>query len=237
MKDGIAVFVVDDHEMVREGIKVMLSTDPELKVVGTASNGEEAVALVDKCKPNVVLMDVRMPGMDGIEATRLIKRNHGGVSVVMLTVYENEVYITEAVEAGAAGYLLKGASRDLLCHTVHAVYQGGALLPGPLLKETLDSIRSSEGRGRRSVPGTIAALLTPREQEVLGLIVEGMANKQIAAALTITEDTVKKHVQSITAKLGVSDRTQAAVKAVHERFGVAAVGNLRGSSQPTLLRS
>lgn len=218
MKSKIRVLLVDDHAMVREGLKVMLSTDPGLEMVGTASDGEEAIALVDKCKPNVVLMDVRMPGMNGIEATRLIKASHQGVSVVMLTVYESEVYVADAVEAGAAGYLLKDASRELLCHTVHAVYEGGALLPGPLLKETLDSIRSLEGRRRRSSLGTIAALLTPREQEVLGLIVEGMANKEIAAALTITEDTVKKHVQSIIAKLGVSDRTQAAVKAVREQL-------------------
>ena len=218
MKSKIRVLLVDDHVMVREGLKVMLSTDPGLEMVGTASDGEEAMALVDKCRPNVVLMDVRMPAMNGIEATRLIKANHQDVSVVMLTVYESEVYITDAVEAGAAGYLLKDTSRELLCHTVHAVNEGGALLPGSLLKETLDSIRSSEGRRRQSSLGTIAALLTPREQEVLGLIVEGMANKEIAAALTITEDTVKKHVQSIIAKLGVSDRTQAAVKAVREEL-------------------
>lgn len=219
MEDKIRVLLVDDHEMVREGLKVMLFTDPELEVVATANDGEEAVALVDKCKPSVVLMDVRMPGMNGIEATRLIKTSHPNVSVVMLTVYENEVYISEAVEAGAAGYLLKGSSRDLLCHTIHAVYEGGALLPSALLKETLDSIRFSGERGRQSSSGTIASLLTPREREVLGLIVEGMANKEIAAALTITEDTVKKHVQSIIAKLGVSDRTQAAVKAVREQLG------------------
>ncbi len=217
--EKIRILVVDDHELVREGLKALFSTDEELEVVGEADNGEEAIEMVRRCRPNVVLMDMRLPGINGVEAVRLIKEEHPAVSVVMLTAYQDESYITSAVEAGVAGYLFKDASAELLCHAVHAVHEGGNLLGGNLLRETLTSLRSG-GRPRRSDSPPVSSIdnLTPREREVLTLIVDGMANKEIASALFIAEDTVKKHVQGIISKLGVSDRTQAAVRAVREGF-------------------
>ena len=126
----IRILIVDDHELVREGLKALFSTDEELEVVGEAGNGEEAIEMVRRCRPNVVLMDMRLPGINGVEAVRLIKEEHPAVSVVMLTVYRDESSITSAVEAGVAGYLFKDASAELLCHAVHAVHEGGNLLAG-----------------------------------------------------------------------------------------------------------
>jgi len=216
MSRKIRILIVDDHQLLREGLKALLLTDDSLEVVGEASSGEQAVELIDKVQPDVVFMDMVMPGMDGVEAVRRIKSQHPNVSAIMLTAYPGEEHIAGAVEAGAAGYLLKDASPELLCHAVHTVYEGGTLLGADLLRKTLAALKSAAGHlGERAVPYTAGASnLTPRETEVLSLIVDGKANKEIAATLIIAEDTVKKHVQSIIAKMGVSDRTQAAVKAV-----------------------
>ena len=218
MKSKIRILIVDDHQLLREGLKALLMTDDSLEVVGEASSGEQAVELADKVQPDVVFMDMVMPGIDGVEAVRRIKGKYPNVSAIMLTAYPGEEHIASAVEAGAAGYLLKDASPELLCHAAHTVYEGGTLLGADLLRKTLAALKSAAVKlGERTMPYTTGANnLTPRETEVLGLIVDGKANKEIAAALIIAEDTVKKHVQSIIAKLGVSDRTQAAVKAVRE---------------------
>lgn len=214
----IRILIVDDHQLLREGLKALLLMDDSLEVVGEASNSEQAVEMVDEVQPDVIFMDMVMPGMDGVEAVRRIKSKHPNVSAIMLTAYPGEEHIAAAVEAGAAGYLLKDASPELLCHAAHTVYEGGTLLGADLLKKTLAALKSAAVKhGERAVPYTTrASMLTPRETEVLRLIVDGKANKEIASTLIIAEDTVKKHVQSIIAKLGVSDRTQAAVKAVRE---------------------
>jgi len=215
--DKIRVLLVDDHPVVREGLQTMLATTPDIEVVAEASDGLEAVEKASEHQPHVVLMDLRMPNMDGLEATRRIKSQLASTSVIILTVYDNDAYIVDAVRAGAGGYLLKDASKDLLVHTIRAVNSGGMLIKTSLFRQ---AILSTTGvTGDQSKEKHIDAMapngLTPRERDVLRLVIEGQSNKEIGRALSISEDTAKKHVQTILSKLGVSDRTQAAVKAVY----------------------
>lgn len=213
--EQIKVLIVDDHPVAREGFRTMLSTDQNVEVVGEASDGLEAVAMVAEKEPDVVLMDLRMPNLDGLEATRRIKAEHPAVAVVVLTIYDNDSYVVEAVRAGASGYLLKDASRELLIHTIRAVSSGATLIKTSLLYEAISGLVDSiakDGSGK-SLAGTNLEELTEREQQVLALVADGCTNKKIGKHLGLAEDTVKKHVQSIIAKLGASDRTHAIMKA------------------------
>lgn len=212
--EAIRVLVVDDHQLVREGLKAMIDQEEDITVVGEASDGAEALAMVRELAPNVVLMDIRMPKMDGLEATRRLKTDCPGTSVIMISVYDNEAYVVDAIRAGAAGYILKDVSRDLLVHTVKAVSAGGVLHRSSLLRRALESVAFPSTPERHLTPCAVPEALSTREMDVLGLMVEGLTNKQIAAELSLAEDTVKKHVQSLIAKFQASDRTQAAVKAV-----------------------
>jgi DNA-binding NarL/FixJ family response regulator len=213
----IPVLIVDDHPVVRHGLQAILQTDRSLRVVGEAQDGLDALVKVEALDPRVVLMDVHMPNMDGLMATRKLKERFPRVAVVILTLYNNEQYIVEAVRAGAAGYLLKTATRDEISRTIHEVNAGGMLINQATLRKALDV--QGERRGmpdRRLNPQLLSDVdrLSPRELDVLRLVVEGMTNKDIGSTLFITEDTAKKHVQSIISKMQVSDRTQAAVKAL-----------------------
>jgi len=218
--EPIRLLIVDDHPVVREGLRTMLSTDQTIEIVGEASDGAEAVAIIAEEKPNVVLMDIRMPNMDGIEATRRIKDEYPSTSVIVLTMYDNDAYVIDAVRAGASGYLLKDVSRELLLHTVRTVSSGATLIKTGLLYEAISSLVASKNGNQKSEVSATEGLetLTPREQEVLKLVVDGRTNKEIGKALGIVEDTVKKHMQSILAKLDASSRTDAAMKAA--RAGV-----------------
>lgn len=219
--DKIKVVLVDDHPVVREGLRTILSTAPDIEVVAEASDGLEAIEKANEHQPQVVLMDIRMPNMDGIEATRRIKSQTPSASVIVLTIYDNDAYVVDAVRAGAGGYLLKDASKDLLIHTIRAVNSGGMLIKSSLLREAVLSLSNASGDQLKGKHVNTKALdeLTPRERDVIRLVVQGRTNKEIGHALHISEDTAKKHVQAIMLKLGVSDRTQAAVKAV--RAGMA----------------
>lgn len=212
----IRVLIVDDHIVVREGIRAMLQTAEEIEVVGEASDGLEALTKTEEWRPDAVLMDLRMPNLDGLEATRQIKERYPDTSVIMLTMYSDEAFVIDSVRAGASGYLMKDASRDLLCHAVRAVTSGGSLIKSSLLREAMaDTHKASSHDSERSVAPMVGSEpLTAREQEVLRLLVDGYTNKAIAHELYIAEETAKKHVQSIISKLGASDRTQAAVRAV-----------------------
>ena len=219
MADAISVLLVDDHPVVRQGLRSMLETDVHLNIVAEAENGEDALRKVAACSPQVVLIDIHMPVMDGLTATRRIKDKFPQTSVIVLTLYNNEQYVIEAVKAGAAGYLLKNASREEISRTIREVSQGGLLIKTTMLQKALAG--AVEGGAvaldYRGKPWGAAAdfeALSAREREVLKLLVEGMTNKDIGARLYITEDTAKKHVQNIIYKLQVSDRTQAAVKAI-----------------------
>ena len=216
--DKIKVLLVDDHPVVREGLHAMLSTTSDIEVVAEAGDGLESVKKANQYRPHVVLMDLRMPNLDGLEATRRIKTQLASTSVIVFTVYDNDAYIVDAVRAGAGGYLLKDASKDLLIHTIRAVNSGGMLIKTSLLRQAiLSTADATENQSKKRHIGSRGPdSLTPREREVLRLIVDGQSNKEIGRALSISEDTAKKHVQTILSKLGVSDRTQAAVKAMRD---------------------
>ncbi|MBI3953533.1 MAG: response regulator transcription factor [Chloroflexi bacterium] len=208
----IKVLLVDDHPIVRQGLRCILETASDVELVGEAADGVQAVRQADELRPDVVLMDIRMPALDGLEATQQIKKEHPQTGVIVLTVYDNEALVVEAVRAGAAGYLLKDASQELILQAVRAVTSGGSLVEGNLLQRALEHLGRPEAPGQGELRAKLAAL-SQREQEVLRLLTEGLTNKEVAKALVISEETAKKHVQNLIAKLGVSDRTAAAVMA------------------------
>lgn len=214
--DKVKIVLVDDHPVVREGLRTMLSTSPDIEVVAEASDGLEAIDRVNNFHPDVVLMDVRMPNMDGLEATRRIKSESPSTLIIVLTMHDDEAYIVDAIKAGAAGYLLKDSPIDLLFHAIRVAISGGMIIKPGLLREAIASLGDKTGITRTGKSAGIEkrSRLTAREQEVLHLIVLGQSNREIGEALSISEDTAKKHIQNIMLKLGVSDRTQAAVKAV-----------------------
>jgi DNA-binding NarL/FixJ family response regulator len=203
------VLLVDDHELVRQGIAAMLQGAAELQVVGEAKTGREALEVARRELPDVVLMDVRMPDMDGLEATRKIKEERPRTAVIMLTMHDNPTYLRDAVKAGAAGYLLKDVSKHELVDAVKQVATGGAFIESQMLKGMLSELKPV---GTTASPA--AKNLTKREREILALVAEGMSNREIAERLVLSPETVKSHVAAILEKLNVSDRTQAAIYAV-----------------------
>jgi len=213
--EPIRILIADDHPVVREGLRTMLSTDQIAEVVGEASDGAEAIAMVAEKEPNVVLMDIRMPTVDGIEATRRIKDKHPSISVIVLTMYDNDAYVIDAVRAGASGYLLKDTSRELLLHTIRMVSSGATLIKTDLLYEAICSLVASRNGHQKPGVSTLESMktLTPREQDVLRLVIDGYTNREIGKELGVTEDTIKKHMQGILAKLDATSRTSAVAKA------------------------
>jgi len=208
----IKVAVVDDQEIVRAGFAALLDTQEDLRVVGTAADGEEAVELCRLQRPHVVLMDVRMPVMDGIEATRRVTTNgKRPPRVIVLTTFDLDEYVYDALGAGASGFLLKDVTADTLFDAVRVVAGGDALLAPTVTRRLV----SEFARLRPSVPSDPDALaeLTPREIEVFLLVAEGLSNGEIAERLVVSDETVKTHVSRVLAKLAVRDRTQAVVVA------------------------
>ena len=211
------VAIVDDHQLVREGLRDLLEDAPDIEVVGEAANGQEALLLCSRLAPNLVLMDVRMPEMDGLAATREIKQRHPEISVMMLTMHENPDYLLEALKAGASGYVLKDGLRQEVVSAVRRVREGESSLDPELAARLLRRLATEEGgRGEARLPegGIPAEVLTPRELEVLGLVQLGRSNREVAEELFISRGTVKRHIENIMTKLGVSDRTQAVVRAL-----------------------
>ena len=197
----IRVLVADDHAVVRSGLGQLLATAPDLELAGEASDGEEAVAAVEDIDPDVILMDISMPRLDGVEATRRIVARNPEARIVMLTSLADNRKILDALEAGASGYLLKHSGPDELLGAIRAAAAGDAPLDPKAARALLDSRRK---------PAADKAL-SPREQEVLRLVAQGLANKQIARRLAISERTVKAHLTNVFARIGVTDRTQAAL--------------------------
>ena len=214
--DKIKVLLVDDHPVVREGLRTMLAKTLDIEVVAEAGDGFEAIDKVSKYQPHVVLMDLRMPNLDGLEATRRIKKQLPSTAIIILTMYDKDGYVMDAVKAGAGGYLLKDTSKDLLINAIRAVNSGGMLIKTSLLREAFRDLTETSDAQPLSKATSIMtpSELTSREHDVLQLLTQGQSNKEIGRALCISEDTAKKHVQTIMLKLRVSDRTQAAVKAV-----------------------
>jgi DNA-binding NarL/FixJ family response regulator len=216
------ILIADDHELVRDGIKYMLAYEGDLEVIGEASNGQEVVELCRRLKPDLVLMDVRMPEMDGLEATRAMKAEQPEVSVLVISIYRNLDYLLEAIVAGAAGYVLKDAPNRQLINAIHRALDGESPLNQELALQLIQRLASktsqpvgpppaSEGGEAASMP--LPNKLTSRELEVLRLLAQGKTNQDIAEDLRISRATAKVHVQHIIAKLGVSDRTQVIVRA------------------------
>ncbi|PTM57695.1 response regulator [Desmospora activa] len=207
----IRVLLVDDHPMVLKGLRLFLQTQKDMEIVGEASNGEGALQAVKTERPDVVLMDLSMPVMDGVEATRRIKADHPEVKVIVLTSFSDRDHVLPAIQAGAAGYQLKEIDADALAMTIRAAHLGMTQLH-PEAASHLVSQTTHEPDDERSN----IQVLTPREREVLQLITAGKSNKEIAAHLSIAEKTVKTHVSSILGKLDLQDRTQAAVYAMKQ---------------------
>ena len=204
------LIIVDDHELARAGLRSILAGEPHLEVVGEATTGREALALCRRVRPDVVMMDVRMPDLDGLAATRAIRQAHPSTHVILITMHENPVYLLEALKVGAAGYVLKGASKREVVHAVRQVLRGEAALHAGLAAQLLRRMAGEAGGTAAPPP----ARLTPRELDVLRLLVRGRTNREIGRELSLSLSTVKAHIEHIIAKLGVADRTQAAVRAV-----------------------
>jgi DNA-binding NarL/FixJ family response regulator len=207
----IRVLVADDQALVRAGFRAILEAQEDLEVVGEAADGGDAVTIARAVRPDVVLMDVRMPGVDGIEATRRLVRDGDAPRVLMLTTFDLDEYVYEAMKAGASGFLLKDAPRDQLVGAVRTVAAGDALLAPALVRRLIEDFVRRPPPGARSP--TDLGELTERELEVLELIARGLANAEIAAQLFLSEATVRTHVSHIFAKLGLRDRVQAVVLA------------------------
>ena len=199
----IRVVIVDDHPVVRDGLAAVLGTQPDLRVVGQAANGAAALRAVAEHEPDVVLMDLQLPELDGIGATSAIRRQHPEVRILVLTSYDTEADIVAAIEAGATGYLLKDADRDELCAGIRAVAQGEAALSPTVTAKVLARMRGATGPS-----------LSSREIDVLTALANGRTNKQIARTLHLSEATVKTHLLHIYTKLGVDDRTAAVTVAL-----------------------
>jgi DNA-binding NarL/FixJ family response regulator len=218
MSATVRIVVADDHEVVRNGFTGLLGTQPDFQVVGAAADGAAAVSISRRVKPDVVLMDVRMPAMDGIEATRQLA-HPGGPKILILTTFDLDEYVYDALVAGASGFLLKDVTAERLFDAVRVIAAGDALLaPGVtrrLISEFAMLHRSDPNLAASSAPtpSTVLATLTPRETQVLRLVAEGLSNAEIATRLVVTEETVKTHVSRVLSKLGLRDRTQAVVTA------------------------
>ncbi|MBI5812026.1 MAG: response regulator transcription factor [Meiothermus silvanus] len=206
MNPKVRVLLVDDHGVVRQGMKLYLATDSSIEVVGEAKNGQEALTQVEKLEPDVVIMDLLMPVMDGISAIREIKKRFPEVEIVAVTSVLEDKKVVDAVQAGAMGYLLKDTDAAALSEAIHAASRGEVRLHPEAAKRLMREVRTPEMRES----------LTPRETEILKLLAQGQSNKHIARETGVEERTVKAHVSSILAKLGLSSRTQAALFALKE---------------------
>ncbi len=215
----LRVVIVDDHPVILHGLRGMLSDLEDFEVVGAASSGREALEMVEALRPDVVLMDVRLPDLNGLEATRRIKESMPEIEVVLITVSDSELYLVEALRWGASGYLTKDSSRDLIADALRSARRGGTLLSTTLVQKAFGALaRATASLGSppagddNGLPPLVE--LTPRELDVLRQVSLGRSNRAICHELSLAEVTVKKHVQSILGKMGVKDRTQAALLGV-----------------------
>lgn len=218
----IRIVLVDDQTLIRQGIQTLLELEPDLKVVGVAGNGREALAVVERSQPDVVLMDVRMPELDGVAATRQLVAANPGLGVIILTTFDDDEYIFEGLKAGARGYLLKDISSDEMAAAIRTVAAGQALIQPSIARKVVAEFGRLASRpaeappapsGRPGLSPALESPLTERELEVLHGLAAGLSNREIADKLVITEGTVKNHVSSLLGKLDVRDRTQAVLKA------------------------
>jgi DNA-binding NarL/FixJ family response regulator len=209
------VIICDDQDIVRDGLELLLKLETDIKIVGVATDGAEAVEMAKREKPDLVLMDLKMPVMNGVDATREITAKCPGAKVLVLTTYGTEEWVFDAILAGASGYLLKNASREEVLGAIRGTVEGKTYIDPSVAGKILGGIS-----GARKKPATlITSKLTEREVEVLNLLAKGLSNEDIAKQLFLSQGTVRNHITSIVAKLGVSDRTQAAIIAIQHGLG------------------
>jgi DNA-binding NarL/FixJ family response regulator len=213
----IRVLLVDDQTLVRQGIQMLLEIEADIQVVGQAANGREALHMVEALQPDVVLMDVRMPEMDGVAATQAISASFPDTGVIILTTFEDDEFVFGGLEAGARGYLLKDISSEEMAQAIRKVAAGEALIQPSITRKVLAEFSrlatAAEKSANKPLQPALVEPLTEREQEVLSALANGLSNREIAQQLVITEGTVKNHVSSLITKLEVRDRTQAVLKA------------------------
>jgi two-component system, NarL family, response regulator LiaR len=209
------VIICDDQSIVRDGLKMLLKLEPDIQVIGTVEDGEVAVEAVKREKPDLVLMDLKMPGLNGVEATRQIRAKYPEVKVLVLTTYDDDEWVFDAIQAGASGYLLKDTPREELIKAIRGTIAGKTYIDPLIAGKVLEQVSSRQTQPASMITGK----LTDREIEILSLIAKGLSNTDIADRLFLSEGTVRNHVSSILSKLNVSDRTQAAVIAIQHGLG------------------
>ncbi len=211
-KKNVTVLIADDQTLFREGIKDLLEDEKGITVVGEASNGPEVVAMAKKLKPDVILMDIKLPQMDGVSATRVIRKECPNTNVLILSSYEDEAHVTEAIQAGANGYLSKMLPASELVHALKTFTTDGVMIPQPIMGKLIQGLRQMGSPGYDSSPDS----LTATEIKVMALLGKGKSNKEIAAELGCSVKTIKNHLNSIFQKLGVNNRTEAVVRAIEK---------------------
>ena len=215
--DTIKIMLVEDHRLVRESFAQMLELEEDFIVVGQSANAHDALQNALDLKPDVILMDIKLPGVNGIEATRMIKKELPETEIMMLSMYDEEEYVREAVKAGATGYVLKDISQEDLIRNIKVVYSGGSYIQPSLARKVLQDLASGgKAKSQPSSRSSSIRELSDREIEVLQLVANGKSNKEVAYALTISEKTVKAHLRSIFRKLEVGDRAQAVATAMRK---------------------
>ena len=210
MSEIVQILIVDDHPILRDGLVAILSTQPDFTVVAEAASGEEALRIFPKLVPDVILLDLEMPGMDGVQVISKLRRIEPEVKIVVFTAFDTDERILGAIQAGAKGYLLKGAPRSELFSAIRIVHRGGSLLQPVVASRLMNQLAGSPPSS------DMVEALTPREEEVLHLLAQGRQNKEIAAELFVTERTVKFHISSILAKLNAGNRTEAVTIALQQ---------------------
>jgi DNA-binding NarL/FixJ family response regulator len=218
--DRIRVFAVDDHEVVLRGLRLLFKENSDIDLVGEAFNGAEALERMEKLKPNVILIDIKLPDMDGFKVVRQIKDSHPDIFAIMLTGYESGLFLSEAIQAGANGVVTKDCSGRFLCNAIRMVAEGGTAWDTKLLR---DSVRELSGMTKIDIAlqdseTSLQAQFTSQDEKILALVAQGTTNKEIAVRLGIAPDTVKKRITTLIHKLGVSNRTQAAI--ISSRLGL-----------------
>ena len=214
MTPKIRILIADDHTLLRNGICALLENEPDIAIVGEASDGREAVHLADQLKPNVVLMDIAMPLLNGLEATRQIKREHPEINVLVLTMYDNEEYFREMLEVGASGYIIKRAAATELVSAIRAVYHGEAVLSPAITRLMLEDYLNHDTRRDRDDPNALSS----REREVLQLIAEGKTSREIAEILNLSVKTVQSHRTNLMQKLDLHDRGELIKYAIQKKI-------------------
>jgi DNA-binding NarL/FixJ family response regulator len=209
------IIICDDQAVVRDGLEMLLTLEKDIQVLGTAQDGDEAVELVSKNQPDLVLMDLKMPGMNGIEATRQIRAKFPEVKVLVLTTYDDDEWVFDAIRAGASGYLLKDTPREEVVKAIRGTVEGKSFVDPAIAGKLMGQV----ARGQTQPSSLLTDKLTEREADVLSLLAKGLSNAEIAGQLHLSEGTVRNHVSAILDKLGVSDRTQAAVIAIRHGLG------------------